>query len=360
MTDPLGPIERYLRRRLPSERDRQRFDRAKRFVNEVASRGRSAEATHRVNARWLKFLCSRAPVQTDVWPEDTDFLCHFAAAFELPPSERRKFLGLSLLGRLWRALYFDALAQGPPELVARLTRVTGWDHFARCRGDGAGLILLPVHGQFARLSQPYLRHRGHDGLDVGVPNGKLEQQAPITPVAKRFELARQMHAAKQLLSRGGIVFNPPDARQNLDNSRPVEFFGRQRQLAAGFAELALKTGAHVVPVAYRFTPRGSFVLDSGHRFRCPGRSRRTTSASTRWSRSTRTSCATSGATIRGISPGTICCIIACCPRPIPPRRARRLTRAVRRKRIRAGLSRSSRGDSARDREERHTRRHRYD
>ena len=136
--------------------------------------------------------------------------------------------------------------------------------------DGAGLILLPVHGQFARLSQPYLRHRGHDGLDVGIPNDKLEQQGLMTPVAKRFELARQMHAAKHLLTRGGIVFNPPDARQNLDNSRPVEFFGRQRQLAAGFAELALKTGAHVVPVAYRFTARGSFVLEFGAPFHVLG------------------------------------------------------------------------------------------
>lgn len=263
MTDPLAPIEGYLRRRLPSERDRQRFDRAKRFVSEAASRGRSAETAHRVNARWLKFLCSRAPVQTGVWPADTDFLYQFAAAFGLPPSERRKFLGLSLLGRLWRALYFNALVQGPPEHAAGLTRVIGWDHFARCRGDGAGLILLPVHGQFGRLSQPYLRHCGHDGLDVGVPRGKLEQEGLVTPVAKRFELARQMHAAKHLLTRGGLVFNPPDARHNLDHSRTVEFFGRERQLAAGFAELALKTGARMMPIAYRFTARGSFVLEFG-------------------------------------------------------------------------------------------------
>lgn len=270
MTDPLGPIEHYLRRRLPSERDRQRFDRAKRFVNEVASRGTSAETALRVSARWLKFLCSRAPVQTDVWPEDTDFLRHFAADFGLPPSERRKFLGLSLLGRLWRALYFDVLAQGSPELLARLTHVVGWDHFSRCRDDGVGLILLVVHGQFVRLSQPYLRHRGHDSLDVGVAAGQPVENGAMMPVAQSFELARQMHAAKHLLARGGLVFNPPDARQNLDHSRTVEFFGRQRQLAAGFAELALKTGARMMPIAYRFTTRGSFVLEFGAPFHVPG------------------------------------------------------------------------------------------
>ena len=264
MVHLLTPIERYLRQHLNSELDRQRFDRAKRFVDESVRRG--GDIAHRINARWLKFLCSRTPVRTNVWPEDADFLRHFATVFGVPPDKTREFVGLSLLGRLWRACYFDDLAKGPPELVARLTRVIGWEHFDRCRRDGKGLILVPVHTQFARLFLLYLRHRGHDGLEVGITHDKLEAQGLRTTVAKQFELARQMHAAKHLLTRGGIVFNPPDARQNLDHSRPVEFFGRERQLAAGFAELALKTEAHVVPVVYRFTPRGTFALEFGAPF----------------------------------------------------------------------------------------------
>jgi lauroyl/myristoyl acyltransferase len=268
MVHLLTPIERYLRQHLDSELDRQRFDRAKRFVDETARRG--GEIAHRINARWLKFLCSRTPVQTNVWPEDADLLRHFASVFGLEPDAKRKFLGLSLLGRLWRALYFDTLDQGPPEVVAQLTRVTGWEHFDRCRQNGAGLILVPIHTQFARLLVTYLRHRGHDGLEVGLTSDKLERRGFRTPAAKRFELARQMQEAKQLLQRGGIVFNPPDARQNLDNARAVEFFGRQRQIAAGFAELALMTGAHVLPVAYRFTPRGYFVMAFGAPLHDPG------------------------------------------------------------------------------------------
>ena len=262
-------IEHYLREHL-AELDRKRFDRAKHFVDETGKRAAGDEMAHHVHARWLKFLCSRTPVRRDFWPEQADFLRHFATVFGLPAAERRRFVGLSLLGRLWRAGCFLDLVKGPPDLVARLTRVIGWEHFDRCRRDAAGLILLPVHGQFSRLIRPYLRHRGHDGLEVGLPNYELEQKGLLTPVAKRFELARQMHAAKHLLARGGIVFNAPDARHNLDNSRSVEFFGRQRQLAAGFAELALKTGAHVVPIAYRFSPRGFFVLEFGAPFDVPG------------------------------------------------------------------------------------------
>jgi len=162
------------------------------------------------------------------------------------------------------------MVKHPPELAARLTRATGWEHFDRCRGDGAGLILLLFHGPFTRRSIAYLRYLGHDGLKVGLPNDKLEEKGFRTPVTKRFELARQMHAAKHLLTRGGIVFNVPDTYQNLDNSRSVEFFGRQRRIAAGFAELALKTGAHVMPIAYRFSPRGFFVLEFGAPFHVLG------------------------------------------------------------------------------------------
>jgi lauroyl/myristoyl acyltransferase len=257
----LRPIERHARRHLSSEVHRRRFDRAKRFVDDAQRLGERDEMALRVNARWLKFLCSRKSVQRDMWPEDTDFLRHFATVFGLPPAERDKFVGLALLGRLWRAWCFDDLMQGPPELVARLTRVVGWEHFERCRRDGPGVILLPVHGHFSRLFQPYLRHRGHDGLEVGLTNNELKAKGLRTPATKRFELARQMHAARNLLARTGMVFNVPDARENLDNARSVEFFGRQRPLATGFAELALKTGAYVVPIAYRFSPRGFFVLE---------------------------------------------------------------------------------------------------
>ncbi|HTS22253.1 MAG TPA: hypothetical protein VMN79_10645 [Casimicrobiaceae bacterium] len=268
----LRPIERHARRHLATERDRLRFDRARRFVDESEKRGRADGSAYRIHARWLKFLCSSAAVQKDIWPEDADFLCRFAAAFGLPPAQRDGFVGLALLGRLWRAWSYDEMMRGPPELVGRVTRVEGWERFERCRGDGAGVIVLPVHGQFARLFQRYLRHRGHDGLELGITNDQLEHRAIRTPVAKRFELARQMHAAKHALARGGIVFNLPDARQNLDNARSVEFFGRQRRIAAGFAELALKTGAHAIPAAFRFSPRGFFVFEFGEPFVVPPQS----------------------------------------------------------------------------------------
>jgi lauroyl/myristoyl acyltransferase len=268
--NPIAPMESRLTRHLTSELKRQRFDRAKRFVDDIVRHGEGGDAAHRANARWLKFLCSRTAAQSDTWPKHVDLLLEFAAAFGLPPAERRRFIALSWMGQLWRVACFRDLMKGPPELVARLTQVTGWEHFERCRRDGAGLMILPVHGHFSRLVQPYLRHRGHDGLSVGLTTGSLEARGFATTAAKQFELARQLHAAKHVLARGGIAFNLPDAFWNLDNSRSVEFFGRQRWIATGFAELALTTGAHVLPISYRFSPRGFFVLEFGAPFHVLG------------------------------------------------------------------------------------------
>jgi lauroyl/myristoyl acyltransferase len=295
----LRPIERHLRRSLDSELDRRRFDRAKRFVDDAVRRGggyasggsvsyrdnqgfdynciladkplvRADEMAHRLHARWLKFLCSRAPVQRDVWPEHVDFLHRFAAAFGLPPAELHEFVALSLLGRVWRAWCYRDLVRGRSELVVELTRVEGWERLERSRRNRTGLILLMFHSQFSRLFQPCLRHRGYDGLEVGLTNDKLERRGFRTPAAKQFELARQMHEAKRKLAQGGLVVHLPDARENLENARSVEFFGRERRLATAFAELAVRTGADVVPIAYRFSPRGFFVLDVGERFDVPG------------------------------------------------------------------------------------------
>jgi hypothetical protein len=265
----IEPIERCLIRCL-TERDRKRFDRAKRFVDETLRRSTDYATAHRISARWLKFLCSRKPVQRDLDPEAGAKLRGFATVLGLPAARTREFFNLGLLGREWRQWCLWGLLRGPPELVAQITRVTGWEYFERCRRDDAGLILLPVHTQFARLIVRYLRHRGHVGLTLGLENDRLNALGFRTPSAKRLEHARQMQAAKQLLRRGGIVFNAPDSPQNLDSSTSVEFFGRQRKLASGFAELALKTGAHVVPLAYRFSPRGFFVLEFGAPFHALG------------------------------------------------------------------------------------------
>ena len=50
-------------------------------------------------------------------------------------------------------------------------------------------------GNGIRLFVRYLRHRGHGGLMLGLTDDTLDAMGFKTASAKRFELARQMHAA---------------------------------------------------------------------------------------------------------------------------------------------------------------------
>ncbi len=60
-------------------------------------------------------------------------------------------------------------------------------------------------------------------------------------------LLRQTYLARRVLMDGGMLHMVPDGLQG-NSGVPVPFHGRVRRLATGFAELAVSTGAPVVPV----------------------------------------------------------------------------------------------------------------
>jgi KDO2-lipid IV(A) lauroyltransferase len=164
-----------------------------------------------------------------------------------------------MMAREWRE--WRRIVEPPTENLARVTRVVGQERFDAALSQGKGVILLLHHSQFSRLALAWLRDRGYETATVGMPNQDLEKRGFQTPAQKSFELGRQMHAAKHRLGKGGIVVNVPDAYQNLESFRMVEFFGRLRPIATGFAELALKSGARVLPIAYRLSTGGLFELE---------------------------------------------------------------------------------------------------
>ena len=80
----LRSLERSVKRRLPSDLGRRRFDQARQFVEE-AKRSGSHETALRLHARWLKFLCRRASVQRDIWPQQTEYkIARIRSGLKLP------------------------------------------------------------------------------------------------------------------------------------------------------------------------------------------------------------------------------------------------------------------------------------
>jgi lauroyl/myristoyl acyltransferase len=253
------PFERWLAQYLASESGRQRSERTKRRIYAALRRVVGDARAQRLIVRWLELLCGSRFAQRSLFPEAAAHLRRFASVFELPPAQTPGFVALSMTAREWRE--WRRIAEPPAGTLARVTRVVGQEHLDAGLHEGKGVILLLHHSQFSRLALVWLSDRGYETATVGMPNQDLEKRGLQTPAQKSFELGRQMHAAKHLLGKGGVVINVPDAYQNLQSFRMVEFFGRLRPIATGFAELALKSGARAMPIAYRLARSGLFELE---------------------------------------------------------------------------------------------------
>ena len=253
------PFGRWLAQYLASERGRQRSRRVKGVIYATLRRIGGDAMAQQLILRWLRFVCGSRFVQRSLFAQAIEHLSRFAETFKLTPEETREFLGLSLMAREWRE--WRQIAAPPAGSIARVTRVAGPEHFDACVREGKGVMLLLHHSQFARLSLDWLREHGHDSVIVGMSSQDQEKRGLQTPVQKNFELARQLHLAKHRLGKGGVVIFVPDAYQNLESFRMVEFFGRLRPIATGFAELGLKSGARLLPIAYRLSTDGLFTLE---------------------------------------------------------------------------------------------------
>jgi fatty-acyl-CoA synthase len=121
---------------------------------------------------------------------------------------------------------------------------------------GKGVILAGRHAGLALLVREIARQRlspaGYFSLKMAALF--LPARAEVIPPRelKRSRLSAflgQLLVAKRVLSGGGIVYILPDARDGLSRGIPVTLHGRLYRFKTGFAELALDTGAPVVPVS---------------------------------------------------------------------------------------------------------------
>src|SRR5437870_11841779 len=83
---------------------------------------------------------------------------------------------------------------------------------------------------------------------------KRPDSVQVIPLRNSF-LARVVVQAEKALKRGKVVHLAADGPKG-ESGFILTFLGRQRHFAAGFAELAVKTGAVVVPVFAPFDEHG--------------------------------------------------------------------------------------------------------
>ena len=123
---------------------------------------------------------------------------------------------------------------------------------------GTGVILVSWHSHFwvnrlvKELTLERLRPNAYSY--IGRLRKSLPESAKALPVVEKERLRvmlylDQLMNAKSILTRGGIVSVLPDGYGGSSPGLSVLFHGRPRSFRGGFAELAIETGADIIPVS---------------------------------------------------------------------------------------------------------------
>jgi fatty-acyl-CoA synthase len=149
----------------------------------------------------------------------------------------------SIASNVWSRWRIAALERCAPSEFDRWVHVTGLPRL-RDRSTDRGVVLVTSHAALATLLGSFIRRAGVDDFySIGTHH--------LSP------FVAQLHTSRQVLGRGGIIVIAADGRMGTSTGITVPFFGRSRPFKTGFAELALGTGASIVPV--------SVALDTGGR-----------------------------------------------------------------------------------------------
>ena len=149
--------------------------------------------------------------------------------------------------------------------------VSGMDHLEAARASGRGVILASVHGSALHLSalEALSRRLGVERIQTIAQRMPLQQSefwgsgmADRLPGAVGSALRAELaFHAQSLLRRGEVIHVSPDVIAFEGPTHAVRIGDRIYAMSGGIAELALNTGAPVIPAFGRFTERTRLLVE---------------------------------------------------------------------------------------------------
>jgi hypothetical protein len=150
-----------------------------------------------------------------------------------------------------------SLARSTARSFQRQCMVTGLDHFERARRSGCGVILAVSHFGIPHADLLVLDRAGEKGI---VTFGSFEYELKlmaldhtphvelaVEPVENFVFRANFLRRARSVLDNGGVVRMAADGLHGT-GGKVWPFHGRDRHFRPGVGELAVDTGAPVIPV----------------------------------------------------------------------------------------------------------------
>jgi lauroyl/myristoyl acyltransferase len=200
--------------------------------------------------------CAQRAARTALFRRAVDEVrdaCELTGLPVSPPDALDAALRRIVWERLRRPL-LGALARAPRRRLTRWVAVEGVETLEHSRGVGRGVVVVNSHFGIARAVQLVLSGLGYPLYSLEAQDF-LARVGVLPPVElevaeigrhRPFRL-REVYRAHGALERGSLVHLLGDGRQG-GSELALPFHGRLRAFRTGFAELAVMTGASVIPV----------------------------------------------------------------------------------------------------------------
>ena len=213
-----------------------------------------------LGASFLSWLAGQGWVQRSLFSQQVELIRACLSTLDQSDDEAA-ILRQSIAGNIWYDWRLAALAACSPQEFSRWVSLSGLSTLQEAYRQGRGVILLHSHFVLARLALLILVRSGWEDLALVGTNpiyslelmglNHLRQKLKLNEQDDRAwdlaVLSRQLALGQRALERGGI-FN---VFADLDEGKKgvsLSFHGRWHRFVTGFAELALSTGALVIPV----------------------------------------------------------------------------------------------------------------
>ena len=237
--------------------------RAVRFFCWLSMRTRTMWIVYPIGAWGLTQLCRQSLFQRLFWKREVAIISEFLTQTSIGEKhDLQVVIQHGLMIKIWWHWWEEVLGKCYLTQFRQLVSVSGASQFINIYQKREGILLLFYHSECRRLFQKYLNHCYFGrGVSIGRINELLRKKGQgENKFEKLLEKTRQYKRAKNELEAGGIVQILPDGMQG-SRGIPKDFHARKYNFQTGFAELALDTGAHLIPVDVYSTMKGQLQID---------------------------------------------------------------------------------------------------
>jgi len=225
----------------------------------------AGRAVYRGAARMTLDLCGQPWAQATIFSEESKLTRLFLKETGIAAADPEPFVQQSLMANCWASAWTRILLAAERKYFGAYCVAKGEDTLRAALAEKRGVVLTHSHTVFAQLFWRWLEHQGiPEGITLWQWTWNRERKEKEDPKLRAIESAREMLAATRLLRDGGIVHSMADGRWGGDRIE-MPFFNRKRVFQPGFAELAVMTGAPVLPVNVILQTDGRIRVDIGTR-----------------------------------------------------------------------------------------------